>query len=75
MNFLPQSVCFVTKAAITAVCKKRKRRAIIHSEPTEFTQESLPDPSIASSNEEEVEEVRLSCIHEKLFSCHSHLCS
>ena len=58
MNFLPQSVCYVTAAAITAACKKRRRRAIIQSEPNEFTEESLPDPSIASSNDEDVDEVR-----------------
>ena len=55
MTPCPQSVCYVTAAAITAACKKRRRRAIIHSEPKEFEPESLPDPSIASSSKEDVD--------------------
>ena len=55
ITFCPQSVCYVTAAAITMACKKRRRRAIIQSEPKEFEPESLPDPSIASSSKEDVD--------------------
>ena len=73
-----QSICYVSgAAAITTTCTGRRRRraivdsgrrrkAIVHSGPEEFDPEALPLPSIASSTEEDVEEVKCLISHSLL---------
>ena len=57
--FYPQSICFMTKAAITAACgKRRKRRAITDLEPNQFADDVLPNLSFVSTSSKEEEEVQ-----------------